>query len=368
MSFIEQLDSCVPDKLTELRLPGASVALIENGALVAARHYGYADVAKGLPLTDDTLFQVASISKSVAAWGIMKLVEREQLDLDKPVDPYLIRWHLPSSKYDTARVTPRLLLTHCAGVSLSGCSGSPYDQHWYTVLDILNGTTPALDLEQERYARAWNLDPAAYNQPVHVMEQPGTGFCYSGGGFTILELLIEDISGQSFTDFMRAEVLDPLGMRDSTFELQANQSSRVAVPYRDTLEPITLYRTNGKAAGGLYATIGDLAAFACAEIEGPAGQPPGRGVLRSASIAAMHHPEAYAERLDDMDIHVGLGHFIMEFQGLKVVQHTGGNPGWRSVFMVVPERKAGFACLINSAGGNDLWIDLSRQWAAALLG
>ena len=199
--FAEHLDDYVPRKLEELSLPGASIALIEDSRIATTRNYGFADVAGKRLISDDTLFQIASISKSVTAWGIMKLVEEGLLDLDAPVENYLTRWRLPPSDFDSSAVTARLLLMHFAGTSLSGCGGTPYDQHWYTVEDILYGRTPPLDEKQLAYAAKWGMDPDSYGKPVKLIHPPGSKFEYSGGGFTILELLIEELSGMDFTSF-----------------------------------------------------------------------------------------------------------------------------------------------------------------------
>lgn len=363
--FSRFMDGYVPAKLMHLNLPGAAVAVIEDSQVSAIRSYGLADVERRIPLREDSLFQVASISKAVSAWGVMKLVEEGVLDLDAPVEQYLSRWRFPPSEYDSSAVTARLLLMHFAGTSLSGCGGTPYDQPWYTVDDILYGRTPALDEQQRAYARRWELDPDAYGQPVQLIHSPGAAFDYSGGGFTVLELLVEELSGRDFSSFMSEEILRPLGLVESTFEIREEQLPRVATPYSETLEPIPLYRTNGKAAGGMYSTIGELALFACAEMEGAAGEPAGRGVLTPESVAEMHRPDRYAETQMDIEFHTGLGHYVMDIGGARAIQHTGGNPGWRSVYAVIPEQKRGFVCLINSAGGNDLWMDLIIHWAGS---
>jgi CubicO group peptidase (beta-lactamase class C family) len=365
--FTSQLDTRIPGRLAGMTLPGVAIGLVENGRSVDTRCYGLADVAEERPVTPDTIFQVASISKAVSAWGVMKLVEAGELDLDAPVERYLSRWRFPPSDYASDKVTPRLLLMHFGGVTLSGCGGTGYDDQWYSVDDVLYGRTPWLDPRHEEYAAKWGLDPAQYGEPVHLMCEPGSRFEYSGGGFCILELLIEEIAGQDFTGFMAEQVLGPLGMSSSTFEIGEAALPRVATPYDDALSPMPLYRTNGKAAGGMYATIADLCTFAAAEIEGPDGEPPGRGVLSVESVAEMHRPDRFAERQMDLDFHTGLGHYVVDVAGVRAVQHTGGNPGWRSVYTVIPERKAGFACLINSAGGNDLWMELIDQWAEAVL-
>ncbi len=366
--FVRHLDNTVPEQLSALRLPGCALALIENSEISTIRCYGYADIATKTAVREDTMFQVASISKSVAAWGIMKLVEQGRLDLDAPIDTYLTRWHLPPSDYDARAVTPRLLLMHFGGTSLSGCGGTPYDETWYTAEDILYGRTPSLDEQQLAYCVKWGMDPESYGKPVHLLQAPGTGFEYSGGGFTILELIIEEITGKSFTEFMSEAILGPLGMPESSFEVRDSQLPRVATPYSDTLEAIPLYRTNGKAAGGMYSNIIELARFACAEMEGPNGEAPGRGVLAADSVAEMQRPDRYAETEMGLDFYTGLGHYVVDIAGVRAVQHTGGNPGWRSVYTVIPAQKTGFVCLINSAGGNDLWMDLIQQWSAVVVG
>ncbi|MEM1114708.1 MAG: serine hydrolase domain-containing protein [Pseudomonadota bacterium] len=365
--FGQQLASYVPGKLEELKLPGVAIGLIENSELAQTLTFGRADVDAQEPISDSTLFQIASISKSVAAWGIMKLVEQGKLDLDAPIDGYLSRWQLPESEYDRSKVTARLLLMHFGGTSLSGCGGTPYDGTWYAVDDILFGRTPPLDERQVAYAHQWAMDPAQYSVPVHLMCEPGSRFEYSGGGFSILELLIEEFSGTDFTTFMKREILDPLGMHESTFEIQSTQLSRVAVPYNDQLETMPLYRINGKAAGGMYSSISELARFACAEMAGPAGEPAGRGILSPASIAEMHRPDRFAETEMGLDFYTGLGHYVVDLGDVRAIQHTGGNPGWRTVYTIVPDKKLGFVCLINSAAGNELWMDLIMQWAAAYL-
>jgi len=365
--FAVHLEQYVPGKLAELKVPGASIALIENGELSRTCHFGFADIQRRRPLSDDTLFQIASISKAVAAWGVMKLVEKGLLDLDAPVERYLSRWHLPPSEFDRNAVTARLLLMHFAGTSLSGCGGSAYDAPWSTVEDILCGRTPPLDAIQLEYVRKWGMDPDSYGQPVRLIHAPGSRFDYSGGGFTILELLVEELSGTEFTYFMQREILDPLGMRESTFELRPEQRERVAIPYSDNLEQVPLYRTNGKAAGGMYSNIVELARFACAEMAGPHGEAAGRGVLSPASIAEMHRPERYAETAMDIDFHTGLGHYVVDLGEVRAIQHTGGNPGWRTVYTIVPAHGLGFVCLINGAGGNDLWMDLIARWSASFM-
>ncbi|MFT7289283.1 MAG: CubicO group peptidase (beta-lactamase class C family), partial [Halieaceae bacterium] len=193
--FARHLDDYVPEQLKQLNLPGTAIALIENGQPVSYKCYGLADVASGRPIDTDTLFQIASISKSVAAWGVMLLVDRGLLDLDRPINDYLTRWKIPGGEYDANAVTPRLLLMHFGGTSMSGCAGVPYGHSEYSIENILNGHIPGLDAEQLKYAKRWGVDPEAYGNPVILINEPGSTCEYSGGGLTILELLVEELSG-----------------------------------------------------------------------------------------------------------------------------------------------------------------------------
>jgi CubicO group peptidase (beta-lactamase class C family) len=363
--FLGSLDERVPGLLEQYNVPGLALALIEEGRPAAFRRYGFANSESLEPLAPRALFKAASISKSLTAWGIMVLVERGLVDLDAPVSRYLRRWSLPGSPFSTEKVTPRLLLSHRAGTTLSGCSASLYTDPRPTLLDALRGQMPPVDQSQLDYIRLWNVPPEAFNVPVTLFQEPGTGYRYSGGGFMILELLIEDVTGLGFAEFMAREVLLPLGMADSSFEPAALDG--FATPHDTDGKPIPHYRTNGLAAGGLACSIEDLATFACAGVEGPEGEAPGRGVISPASVAAMHTGQGFSESVNGIDYQAALGHMVGEIHGLRFAMHTGGNHGWRSVFNIVPERRRGIAQLVNGAGGNPVWIEIMGMWRASLV-
>src|SRR5579884_642357 len=137
--FGRWLDQHVPALLARHGVPGVAIALVRNGAVAWAAGYGLADAASGRPVTPETVFQVASVSKPVAAWGIVCLAEQGRLDLDAPVDRYLTRWHLPPSELDVAGVTARRLLSHTAGLSLPGYWGTAPDQPLPTLEESLSG-------------------------------------------------------------------------------------------------------------------------------------------------------------------------------------------------------------------------------------
>lgn len=358
-ALLTALDQDIRVSLDTLKLPGAALALIEGGEIVATRTYGYADVASAAPVTEDTRFSIQSISKSFAAWGVMTLVEDGRLDLDRPVDDYLKRWRLPPASVDRRLVTPRRLLSHHAGISTAGFPAMTADFPNVTLIDGLNGDLPSLTGDQEAYWRRWELST---DWPATIAYPPGEGWRYSNAGFGILELIVEDITGSSFARYMQTRVLDPLGLRQSTYEPRSTDN--VATAYGEDGAARAQLRYLSHAAAGLYATIGDLAAFACAAL-GQSGTP-GRGVVQSSSLATMFTPHGLADRTPEIQFETGLGHLLFANDGLLNVHHSGGSIGWRSVFSIFPAVGAGLCILVNSDGGNPLWQPVVRRWRNAI--
>jgi len=139
--YLAELDEKIPAWLEEFIVPGAAIALIDDGKVILQKGYGYADVKNGVKVNGKTGFNTGSISKTVAAWGVMKLVEQGKIDLDSPAENYLTRWHLPETEYDVNKVTVRRLLSHTAGLSLHGYPGwSPTDT-LPTIEQSLSGKT-----------------------------------------------------------------------------------------------------------------------------------------------------------------------------------------------------------------------------------
>ena len=364
--FAKDLDSKVPRLLQELSLPGIAIALIEGCQVQSVRCYGFANKERQEPLGEHHRFRLASISKPVTCWGVMTLVERGLLDLDAPVDNYLTRWHLPTEGIDPEGITARGLMSHSAGLAAGGGSGVNPDYPIPSLLDTLSGkVTPPLDENQRAYYEHVGLELEEVLRPLTIIARPGEQYVYSNSSYGLLQLLIEDISGQSFCDYMRQFVFEPLGMHSSGFEHPVTVED-FATPYDDEGIAIPIYHLVAKAAGGMNATIGDLARFTCAEMRGPAGEPAGREALTEDSVTLMHTPIMYAESEMGFDFHTGLGHLISEIDGMTNVHHTGGFAGWRSVMSFNPSRGDGFVALINSDGGNPLWMQLIRDWGESL--
>ena len=137
--FVKELDQKIPQLLNDFIVPGTAIAIIENGQIILQKGYGYSNMDKESKVTSTTGFNIGSISKTIAAWGVMKLVQKGKIDLDSPAEKYLTRWHLPNSEFDSDKVTIRRLLSHTAGLSLHGYPGwSPTDD-LPTIEESLNG-------------------------------------------------------------------------------------------------------------------------------------------------------------------------------------------------------------------------------------
>src|ERR1700757_4510299 len=182
-------------------VPGLSIAVIENYKIVDVKGYGVIAPGSTTPVTTKTLFQAGSISKPVAATGALYLVEHGKLSLDEDVNQKLKTWKVPENEFTKdQKVTLRRLMSHTAGLTVHGFPGYDVDQPLPTLVQILNGEKPA--------------NTAA----IRVDTVPGTKVRYSGGGITIEQQLMMDVSGKPFPALMRELVLDKIGMTDSSYE------------------------------------------------------------------------------------------------------------------------------------------------------
>jgi len=339
--FAARLDSAVPALLRESGVPGIAVGVVENGRVAFTRGYGLADRAANRPMTPRTLLNFASISKPVTAWGVLRLVDAGSLPLDAPVGPLLHRWQLPASPLGTDGVTVRRLLSHTAGTSVPSVPWFPADTTLPTLEQLLRGE-------------------AGGRGPVTVQYAPGSRWAYSGGGYAILQLLVEETSGRPFAEYMRSAVFQPLGMRRTSFAPAAVTGEGVATPYDEQGNLIAPYRMVGAAAGGLYSSVDDFARFLAAYTGA------GRRLLRSPTFEAMLTEVAAVqmEGVETGNARYGLGHGVHRTRaGERLVYHSGGNPGYLAYFLVMPERGNGLIVATNGAAGIPVVTRILQLWS-----
>jgi CubicO group peptidase (beta-lactamase class C family) len=225
----------IAERLAHHKVPGVSVAVFENGELAWARGYGVVEAGSSAAVTPSTLFQAASISKPVAAVAAMILVERGKLALDEPVNTRLRSWKVADTELAKSEpVTLRRLLSHTAGLTVHGFRGYASSEQVPTLVQLLNG------------------EPPSTSKRIEIDIPPGSRHRYSGGGYSVAQQLMIDVTGKPFPDLMRELVLTPAGMKDSTYE-QPLPSARAA-------SAATGHRSNGEAIAGKRHTYPEMAA------------------------------------------------------------------------------------------------------------
>ncbi|MBY0435821.1 MAG: beta-lactamase family protein, partial [Cyclobacteriaceae bacterium] len=226
-----------------------AMAIMKDGIVEYEKFY-----SAGKPVDRNTVFQVSSLSKWVSAVGIMKLVEYGKLDLDAPVSKYLARWQLPPSEFDNEEVTVRRLLSHMAGLT-DGLGYSGFETA-SQVQSIEQSLTKAADADE------------GISGEVRVGMKPGSEFKYSGGGYTLLQLLVEEVSGQSFASYMKQNIFIPLNMLHSSYVWEDSSRFALAEFYNSDGSKAAHYRYTSLAATSLYTSLSDLELFFQAFLKG----------------------------------------------------------------------------------------------------
>lgn len=318
----------------------AVLLLIQEGVV---RHEHACSV--GAPVDRDSVFQVASLSKWISAWGVMSLVDAGRITLDAPVSSYLERWRLPDGDFDADGVTVRRLLSHTAGLTDGlGYNGFESGERIQTL--------------EESLTLAADRMPGA-SGAVIVGHEPGSRWQYSGGGYTLLQLLIEDVTGEVFESYMQRAVLGPLGMRDSTFDWVRAERSRLADSYDVDAKRAPLRRYTAVAAASLYTTASDLARFVKAHLPGPSGEPIGRNVLEADTVEQMWIPSASLLGRDIWGLGVIL--YARNAAGRFVVGHDGSNvPAINTAVRLDPD--TGNAIIVLATGAPRLATAIAGEW------
>lgn len=327
------------DEMKALRVPGVSIAVIKGGKVEWARGFGVTREG-GAAVTADTLFQAGSVSKPVAAAAALRLVQDGKLALDADVNASLKSWKPPASSFTaTTPVTLRALLSHTAGTTVHGFAGYAADEAVPTLPQVLSGVAPA------------NSKPVVVDQPV------GQTYRYSGGGYSIAQQMMVDVTGQAFPAVVRRTVFAPLGMSLSTEDqpLDAARLATVAWPHDAAGAPIPggPHTYPEMAAAGLWTTPGDLARFVIAiqrSAKGEAG-----GVLS---------PEMTRTMLTPVKGSYGLGFNISDIGAEKSFAHDGSNAGYKATLVGYVQSGDGVVVMMNGDQGFQLGEEIVRAVSA----
>lgn len=330
----------VADRMTRYCVPGVAIAVVEDCEVAWVSGHGVRGPS-GAPVSGDTLFQAASISKAVAAVAVLALVEHGDLDLDADVNGSLRRWRLPDSPHTAAvPVTLRHLLSHTAGTTVPGFPGYAAQALLPDVVGVLSGSG------------------AANTPAVESFAVPGTVGQYSGGGSTIVQLLVEDVTGRPFDEIMLDLALRPFGMVDSGYEqpLAPHRRGAAALAHDAGGAPVDggFHVYPELQAAGLWTTATDLARWVS-------------GVQRI--VLGRRGGPISPETAQLMVTPVGVGPFGLgpELAGegaLRRFGHGGANQGYKSQVDGMLDGTSGAVVLTNGEGGTTLVGEVRRAVAA----
>lgn len=323
------------DRMKYWHVPGVSIAIVDDFRIVYAKGFGVTEFGGSTPVDTTTLFLAGSISKPVFATGALKLVEQGKLALDEDVNTKLKSWRVPDSRFtEKEKVTLRRLLSHSAGLTVWGFPGYAADSAVPTVPQLLDGVRPA------------------NTEAVRNDTTPGARWLYSGGGFTIAQLLATDVTGEPFPLLMRRLVLGPAGMARSTYEnpLPAARRREAASGHErvDTPVPGRFHTYPEMAAAGLWTTAADLARWELALTRSYNGDE--KGILSPAMARQMVSKQMIVgQQFGGGAWGFGVG---VEGEGDSIsFSHGGRDEGFVANVMMWPRVGRGFVVLTNGVNG-----------------
>ncbi len=308
----DRLEETIPALMDRWHVPGLSIALVHDGAVAGQRCFGLKRAGAAAPVEPDTIFQAASLSKPVFAYAMLKMAERGDIALDAPLTAYLPDPYVPDDPL-LDRITARRVLSHTTG--------------WPN----------------------WRPE----GQPLQRERAPGERFGYSGEGYVYLQHVVERVTGQPLDNYMKANLLDPLGMTDSSYAWADADDLAVASSHDQTGKPCERFSgIQPEAASSLHTTSHDFGRFLAAVMT--SGREPWR--LYRESIAEMLRPQV---RLNDW-VSWGLGWGLEDTRNGRAIWHWGDNPGYKSFALVAPDVGRGLVVMTNGDGGMATWEPIVR--------
>lgn len=317
-----QLEKAALDELKETGTPGAVVAVVSGDRIIFAKAFGVANVETNAPVTVETLFRIASVTKMFTATAVVSMAEQGKLKLDEPVGSYI-----KGLSPQLSKLTLHQLLTHTSG--------------------LVNETTSRGSIDDAKFAdavRAWNDDSLFY-------EQPGKMYSYSNPGLVLAGLALQESAKKPYAEMMSAILFKPLGMSRTTFNPMLAMTYPIAMGHQVGMDKkATVLRPFPSPqylpAGGMISNVTDLSRFAIAFMNG--GQLDGKQVLSPSAIAKLTTPyvDSYATSGQWKQ---GYGMRMTDYRGVHIVEHLGGTNGFGSQLRMIPEHRFAVIILTNSS-------------------
>ncbi|MDX1915742.1 MAG: serine hydrolase domain-containing protein [Methylophilus sp.] len=329
------LSQYIREQMKQHEIVGLSIAVLDDQNVVWEQGFGYADKVAKTPATPHTRYRAGSISKVLTATAIMQLAETGKIDIDAPLVKVLPNFAIQSHDANIEPITPRMVMTHHAGLPADYMEGMWVDHpgHFTSVVEVLH---------QEYRTFAPNM--------LHA---------YSNLGFTLLGATIEQVCGMPYETYMQSHLLAPLRMNDSSFETAAPTGDGAALAYDSKGNLTAETGLRDTPAGGLNTTVLDLVHFGSLWF---ADAKPNE-ILSSKSLQEMKSPQNAASLLD-ADLRVGLGwHLTHNAVNVDdtVLVHNGATINYRAILLVSPEEKVAVAVMANSANGMQSIDDIGKM-------
>ena len=338
------LDTIIRKNLKRQRIPGAAVALVHKGRVIFSQCYGYADTEKKLPITEDTYFMAGSLTKSFTALAVLKLIEEGKIDPNADIKNYIPDFSIKNLYAGEALITVNHLLTHTSGLMID------YYAH----------------LTGEK--KQSNADLLSQLQNEYLCFKPGSASKYSNIGYRLLGMMIEQVTGERFEDYLEKEVFKPLGLNNSFFEYTADMTLHISRGHNGDTETSRIDNED-KSASGLFSTLKDLTAF-LKFLSSGAGQLPG-GINNSKIIDLItkNADPAIDTFYDSKNIYSS-GWYLnsYQFNGVHAVLSSSGNiNGFSTAITYIPEERLGIVILTNSALGWKANMDIIARGLRGLI-
>ncbi|WP_445664466.1 serine hydrolase domain-containing protein [Fodinibius sp. AD559] len=326
---IDSLQTTVDSLLQENNIPGAGIALVHKDSVIWSGGVGYADYEDKKPVTADHLFRVGSISKTFVAMGIMQLVQDGKLSLDDEVQELVPEVEIKNRWHETDPVRVKHLLEHTAGFD---------DMHFSEFYNTRHD--PNISLE-----KALSINPKSRE----VRWRPGTRYSYSNPGYAVAGYIIEKVTGQSYEDYLREHILNPLEMNRSSFAYSDSVKEALATGYKGEYEPVEYQHIYLRPAGMLHSSPTDMAKFVQLLLNN--GSLNGQEIIAEILVERMETTETTLAAKHGFSRGYGLGITNSEMAGYPNLNHGGGIDGFVSQYMYFPEYDLGYVLLLNSSSG-----------------
>jgi CubicO group peptidase (beta-lactamase class C family) len=319
---------------------GLAFGLVKDGRLGAFIGHGMADIASNTPVTESTVFRIASISKTFTAIAVMQLWEQGLVDLDAPVTEYLRSYRLVPKEAGFRPATLHHLLTHTSGIGEVANPAGALVRGWF-------GESVAADERVPTLAEY-------YRGRLPVLTEPGARFGYTDHGFATAGQIVEDVSGEPLGLYMRSRIFEPLGMMATNLIRSESVMAGLATGYKlgsRGPKPISHREWVTAAASSIYSTPADMALYLAALLGGGANQQ--GAILKPETVAMMFEPQYQPDpRLPG----IGLSFFRVDLGGHRAVEHQGILPGFNSQIFLAPDDGIGLMAFTNGSRGAMLWL------------